>query len=168
MRSCYDLPTLERRRKIQKQNRRRPIRELNPEAFPAPLNWLGLIASLFQERCLDLDQFVSTLPSVASTSDVSVDATSPTLTPAPNPHSARCTVGAPHPAISCLGAFRTPALRAWGWSPQPASENLHTSGLMRRNKIGTVFGLLSQVCNSSSSALASFKSSVSKPSVNQP
>ena len=25
---------------------------------------------------------------------------------------ARCTVGAPHPAISCLGAFRTPALRA--------------------------------------------------------
>jgi hypothetical protein len=116
MRSCYDLPTLERRRKIQKQNRRRPIRELNPEAFPAPLNWLGLIASLFQERCLDLDQFVSTLPSVASTSDVSVGSTSPTLTPAPNPHSTRCTVGASHPAISCLGAFQTPAVRAWGRS----------------------------------------------------
>ena len=33
---------------------------------------------------------------------------------APNPHSARCTVGAPHPAISCLGAFRTPAVRARG------------------------------------------------------
>ena len=30
------------------------------------------------------------------------------------------------------------------------------------------FGLLSQACNSSSSALASFKSRVSKPSVNQP
>jgi hypothetical protein len=40
----------------------------------------------------------------------------PQHTPTPNPHSIRCTVGASHPAISCLGAFRTPAVRAWGWS----------------------------------------------------
>src|SRR3977135_2209458 len=42
--------------------------------------------------------------------------TSPTLTPRPNPHSARGTIGAPHPAISCLGAFRTLAAAARGWS----------------------------------------------------
>src|SRR5882762_5241989 len=40
----------------------------------------------------------------------------PQHTPTPNPHSIRCTVGASHPAISCLGAFRTPAVRAWRWS----------------------------------------------------
>jgi hypothetical protein len=44
---------------------------------------------------------------------------SSSLTPRPNPHSTRCTVGAPHPAISCLDAFRTPAVRAWGWSRHP-------------------------------------------------
>ena len=32
--------------------------------------------------------------------------------PRQNPHSPRCTVGAPPPAISCLGAFRTPAVGA--------------------------------------------------------
>ena len=42
--------------------------------------------------------------------------TSSTLTPRPNPHSARGTLGAPHPAISCLGAFRTLAAAARGWS----------------------------------------------------
>src|SRR5882757_2502839 len=33
-----------------------------------------------------------------------------------NLRSAPGTAGAPLPAISCLGAFRTPAVRAWGWS----------------------------------------------------
>ena len=49
-------------------------------------------------------------------SDRRLASTSSTLTPRPNPHSARGTVGAPHPAISCLGAFRTPAAAARGWS----------------------------------------------------
>ena len=40
------------------------------------------------------------------------DPTSPNLTPRLNPHRARGTDGAPLPAISCLGAFQTPAARA--------------------------------------------------------
>ena len=40
----------------------------------------------------------------------------------------------PPTAISCLGAFRTPATRARGWFVIPASENLHRSGLMHRSK----------------------------------
>ena len=40
--------------------------------------------------------------------------TSSSPTPRPNPHSARGTAGAPLPAISCLGAFRTPAATARG------------------------------------------------------
>jgi hypothetical protein len=36
--------------------------------------------------------------------------------PQPNPHRARCAVGAPLTAISCLGAFRTPAVGARGWA----------------------------------------------------
>src|SRR6266436_4266491 len=36
--------------------------------------------------------------------------------------------GAEPTAISCLGAFRTPAASARGESPLPASENLHISG----------------------------------------
>jgi hypothetical protein len=50
---------LERQRKAKKQNRCQPIRELNLEAFAAPLNQLEPIEFLFQERCLDPDQFVS-------------------------------------------------------------------------------------------------------------
>jgi hypothetical protein len=42
------------------------------------------------------------------------------------------------------------------------------SGLMRCNEVGAVSKLLDQPRNSSRSVLASFKSSVSKPSVNQP
>ena len=38
--------------------------------------------------------------------------TSPTPFPTPNPHSLRALSGAPLTAISCLGAFRTPASRA--------------------------------------------------------
>jgi hypothetical protein len=38
----------------------------------------------------------------------------PTLTPQSNPHSARGTLGATYPAISCLGAFQTPAATARG------------------------------------------------------
>ena len=46
------------------------------------------------------------------------------LTPRPNPHSARGTRRLRHrccspPAISCLGAFRTPAAGARGWSRHP-------------------------------------------------
>ena len=40
--------------------------------------------------------------------------TSSSHTPWPNPHSACGTAAAPLPAISCLGAFRTPAARARG------------------------------------------------------
>ena len=57
--------------------------------------------------------------------------TAPTL----NPHSARCLAGAQLPAISCLGAFRPPALGVRGETVIPAAENLHTSGLMQRNKM---------------------------------
>ena len=39
---------------------------------------------------------------------------SSTPTPPPNPHRARRTAGAPPTAISCLGAFRTPAAAARG------------------------------------------------------
>jgi hypothetical protein len=42
------------------------------------------------------------------------DPISSSPTPRPNPHSARCTATAPLSAISCLGAFRTPAARARG------------------------------------------------------
>jgi len=47
--------------------------------------------------------------------------TAPTL----NPHSARCLAGAQLPAISCLGAFRPPALGVRGETVIPAAENLH-------------------------------------------
>ena len=50
--------------------------------------------------------------------------TAPTL----NPHSARCLAGAQLPAISCLGAFRPPALGVRGETVIPAAENLHNSG----------------------------------------
>ena len=49
--------------------------------------------------------------------------TAPTL----NPHSARCLAGAQLPAISCLGAFRPPALGVRGETVIPAAENLHRS-----------------------------------------
>ena len=62
-----------------------------------------------------------------TTGSTGSESASPTLTSAPNPHSARCTVGAQHPAISCLGAFRTPAVRAREGLGIPASENPHTS-----------------------------------------
>ena len=43
--------------------------------------------------------------------------------PRPNPHRARGTAGVPPPsAISCLGAFRTPAAGARGEIIIPASE----------------------------------------------
>src|SRR5712671_4484189 len=41
-----------------------------------------------------------------------LDPTSSNLTPRPNPHRARGADGAHSPAISCLGAFPTPAARA--------------------------------------------------------
>src|SRR6188474_1148309 len=53
--------------------------------------------------------------------------TSSTQNPRLNPHSIRGTASAPLPAISCLGAFRTPVAGARGWHPIPASENLHNS-----------------------------------------
>jgi hypothetical protein len=40
--------------------------------------------------------------------------TTPPRTTRPNPHRARCTVRASPTAISCLGAFPTPALTARG------------------------------------------------------
>ena len=46
------------------------------------------------------------------------------LTPRPNPHSARGTVAAPPPAISCLGAFRTRPPERVDRFVMPASENL--------------------------------------------
>jgi hypothetical protein len=39
------------------------------------------------------------------------------------------------PAISCLGAFRPPAVGVPGETIIPAAENLHKSGLMRANSI---------------------------------
>ena len=54
--------------------------------------------------------------------------TAPTLTP----HSARCLAGAQLPAISCLGAFRPPALGVRGETVIPAAENLHKDGRQRR------------------------------------
>ena len=50
--------------------------------------------------------------------------TSSSHTPWPNPHSACGTAAAPLPAISCLGAFRTPAAERVEGSSLPASENL--------------------------------------------
>jgi hypothetical protein len=44
------------------------------------------------------------------------------LTPRSNPHSARCPVAAPNPAISCLGASRTPAPEHVDGFRIPASE----------------------------------------------
>jgi hypothetical protein len=38
------------------------------------------------------------------------------------------------PAISCLGAFRPPAVGVRGETIIPAAENLHNFGLMRRGK----------------------------------
>ena len=55
------------------------------------------------------------------------DPTSPNPTPRLNPHRARGTDGAPPPAISCLGAFQTPAARARRGLVMPASENLHNT-----------------------------------------
>ena len=52
--------------------------------------------------------------------------------PRPNPHSARGTAVTCSTAISCLGAFRTPAASAAARSSTPASENLHTSRTSRR------------------------------------
>ena len=53
------------------------------------------------------------------------DPTSPNQTPRLNPHRSRGTAGAPRPAISCLGAFQTPAAHVYRASSLPASENLH-------------------------------------------
>jgi hypothetical protein len=50
------------------------------------------------------------------------DPNSSSLTPRSNPHSARCPVAAPHPAISCLGASRTPAPEHVDGIGIPASE----------------------------------------------
>ena len=58
--------------------------------------------------------------------------TSSTQNPRLNPHSIRGTASAPLPAISCLGAFRTPVAGARGWHPMPASENLH---MKRREQV---------------------------------
>src|SRR5258707_5773192 len=52
-----------------------------------------------------------------------LDPTSSNLTPRPNPHRARGTDGALLPAISCLGAFPTPAARA--------REGLATAGVRK-------------------------------------
>jgi len=49
-------------------------------------------------------------------------------TPTRNPHSARCTIGAPHPATSCLGAFRTPAYTARGWARHCRHPKCFTTG----------------------------------------
>src|SRR5271156_1233646 len=43
--------------------------------------------------------------------------------------------GAILPATSCIGAFRTPAPQRVDSLVMPASENLHTSGLMHRRKM---------------------------------
>ena len=45
--------------------------------------------------------------------------------PRPNPHSARGTAAASPTAISCLGAFRSPAASARPYLVMPATENLH-------------------------------------------
>src|SRR5712675_2229438 len=52
-----------------------------------------------------------------------LDPTSSNLTPRPNPHRARGADGAHSPAISCLGAFPTPAARA--------REGLATAGVRK-------------------------------------
>jgi len=44
------------------------------------------------------------------------------------------TASAPPPAISCLGAFRTPAVGALDSRVMPASENLHRSDEMHFRK----------------------------------
>jgi hypothetical protein len=56
----------------------------------------------------------------------------------PNTHadakspSTRCIVGAPHPAILCLGAFQTPAVRACGWSRHCRCPKNRTSAATRQ------------------------------------
>src|SRR5882762_3379359 len=60
----------------------------------------------------------------------------PARSPTPNPLARPAQIpialaappGAPPTAISCLGAFRTPAASARGKHVLPASENLHISG----------------------------------------
>ena len=57
-------------------------------------------------------------------------------------------------------------ISAWRVTSFRRPRNLHTSKLMRCNKVGVVS--TGQAFSSSSNAFASFRSSVSKPSVNQP
>ena len=45
-----------------------------------------------------------------------------------NPHRARCAVSDPYPAISCLGASRTPPSNASSRSSSRRPRNLHRSG----------------------------------------
>src|ERR1019366_9006169 len=68
------------------------------------------------------------------------------LTPRSNPHSARCPVAAPPPAISCLGASRTPAPEHVDGFGIPASEKpaqslpsakCCVSFLVRNKKVGS-------------------------------
>jgi len=69
--------------------------------------------------------------------------TAPTL----NPHSARCLAGAQLPAISCLGAFRPPALGVRGETVIPAAENLHRSRIRRSTRIGIALTLIRRLSN---------------------
>ena len=103
-------------------------------------------AELAQIRNADLnliDLARSTHPPTTSairsrTSISPLDRLASTHTPSPrrsNPHSARGTATPSLIAVSSLGGFPTPALRARGTVIiGPASENLHTSGLGRRSK----------------------------------
>ena len=81
-----------------------------------------------------------TTPAIRSRTSISpLDRLASTHTPSPrrsNPHSARGTATPSLIAVSSLGGFPTPALRARGTVIiGPASENLHTSRHMHRNKL---------------------------------
>src|SRR5437899_8723662 len=85
-----------------------------------------------------------TTPAIRSRTSISpLDRLASTHTPSPrrsNPHSARGTATPSLIAVSSLGGFPTPALRARGTVIiGPASENLHTSRHMQCSKGQSLF-----------------------------
>jgi hypothetical protein len=83
--------------------------------------------------------------------------------PTYDPHSTRCTAGCHTPAISCIGAFRTPAPQRVDSLVVPASENLHKCGHSRMLKHIAEFFALEKDIRSRSAGRASSHSTTKRP-----
>jgi hypothetical protein len=98
------------------------IRGLHVDALRTPAKMPTALAR--PRTCADLPMGLVLASRPSSTS-------APTLVPM----ATRCPAGAQFPAISCLGAFRPPAL---GVREEPAAENLHRCGHERLGRVDSL------------------------------